>query len=54
MGKNPPAEADVRLIHDPGRSAGEGNGSPFQYSSQENPMERGDWQAAVRGVIGHN
>ena len=26
-----------------GRSPGEGNGSPFQYSCLENPMERGSW-----------
>ena len=26
-----------------GRSAGEGNGNPFQYSSLKNPMDRGDW-----------
>jgi len=24
-----------------GKSPGEGNGSPFQYSCQENPMDRG-------------
>ena len=33
-----------------GRSAGEENGNPFQYSCQENPMERGAWQATVHGV----
>ena len=26
-----------------GRSPGEGNGSPFQYSCLENPMDRGAW-----------
>ena len=26
-----------------GRSAGEGNGNPFQYSCLENPMDRGAW-----------
>ena len=30
--------------------AGEGNGTPLQYSCLENPMDRGDWQAAVHGV----
>ena len=30
-----------------GRSPGEGHGNPFQYSSQENPMDRGAWQATV-------
>ena len=29
---------------------GEGNGNPLQYSCLENPMDRGDWRATVRGV----
>ena len=29
----------------------EGNGTPFQYSCLENPMDRGSWWAAVRGVV---
>ena len=33
-----------------GRSPGEGNGHPFQYSCLENPMDRGSWQATVHGV----
>ena len=33
-----------------GRSPGEGNGNPFQYSCLENPMDRGAWQAIVHGV----
>ena len=33
-----------------GRSPGEGNGNPFQYPCLEKPMERGTWQAAVRGA----
>ena len=28
----------------------EGNGTPFQYSCLENPMDRGAWWAVVRGV----
>ena len=28
----------------------EGNGTPFQYSCLENPMDGGAWQAAVHGV----
>ena len=32
------------------RSPGEGNGNPLQYSCLENSMDRGAWQAAVRGV----
>ena len=31
-------------------SPGEDNGNPLQYSSLENPMERGAWWAAVHGV----
>ena len=33
-----------------GRSPGEGNGSPLQYSCLENPMDGGTWQAIVHGV----
>ena len=33
-----------------GRSPGESNGYPFQYSGLENPMDRGAWQAIVHGV----
>ena len=33
-----------------GRSPGEGNGNPLQYSCLENPMNRGAWQATVCGV----
>ena len=39
-----------------GRSPGEGNGNPLQYSCMENPMDRERWQAAVHGVarVGHD
>ena len=33
-----------------GRSPGEGNGSPLQYSSLENPMDGGAWWATVHEV----
>ena len=33
-----------------GRSSGEGNGNPLQYSCWENPMARGAWWATVHGV----
>ena len=33
-----------------GRSSGEGNGSPLQYSCLENPMDGGAWWATVHGV----
>ena len=38
------------LIPGLGRSPGEGNGNPLQYSWLENPMDRGAWQATVHGV----
>ena len=41
---------DLGSIPGLGRSPGEGNGNPFQYSCQENPMNRGAWQATVHGV----
>jgi len=42
--KNPPANAvDLGSIPGSGRSPGEGNGNPLQYSCLENPMDRGAW-----------
>ena len=41
---------DLGLILGLGRSPGEGNGNPLQYSCLENPMEGGTWQAIVYGV----
>ena len=41
---------DPGLISGLGRSPGEGNGNPLQYTSMENPMDRRAWQAAVHGV----
>jgi len=34
---------DLGSIPELGRSPGEGNGSPLQYSCLENPMDRGAW-----------
>ena len=52
--KNPPANAgdvrDMGLIPGSGRSPGGGNGNPLQYSSLENPMDRGAWWAMVHRV----
>ena len=49
--KNPPAKAgNVGSIPRLGRSPGEGNGNPLQYSCLGNPMDRGAWQAIVDGV----
>ena len=38
---------DVGSMPELGRSSGEGNGTPFQYSYLENPMDRVAWQATV-------
>ena len=49
--KNLPAKAgDVSSIPGLGRSPGEGNGNPLQYSCLKNPMDTGAWWAAVHGV----
>ena len=49
--KNLPANAEeVGSIPGSGRSPGEGNGSPLQYSCLENPIEGGAWWATVHGV----
>ena len=47
---------DPSSIPGTGRSPGEGNVNPLQYSCLENLMDRGAWQATVRGVtrVGHN
>ena len=44
---------DLGSIPGLGRSPGEGNGNPLQYSDLENSMDRGAWQAVVHGV-GHD
>ena len=41
---------DLSSIPGLGRSPGEGNGNPLQYSCLENPMDRGAWWATVHGV----
>ena len=41
---------DPGSIPGSGRSPGEGNGNPLQYSCLENSMDRGAWQATVHGV----
>ena len=60
-GKDLPVDAEIGLIPGWGRSPGEGNDNPLQCSCQENPMDRGAWQAIVWGVgvwgsqrVGHN
>ena len=52
--KNSPASVgdirDASSIPGLGRSPGEGNGNPLQYSCLESSMDRGAWQATVHGV----
>ena len=49
--KNQPARTgDMGLIPGLGRSPGEGNGKPLQYSCLENPMGREAWQATIHGI----
>ena len=49
--KNLPASAgDLGLVPGLGRSPGEGNGNPLQYSCLEIPMYRGSWWATVHVV----
>ena len=52
--KNMPANAgdsrDKGSIPASGRSPGEGNGNPFQYSCLGNSMDRGVWQVTAYGV----
>ena len=51
MVKNPPASAgDAGLIPESGKSPGDGNGNPLQYSCLENPVDRGTWWTTVHGV----
>ena len=46
---------DAGSIPGSGRSPGEGNGNPLQYSCLENLMDRGVWRATVHGSrrVGH-
>ena len=41
---------DAGSISGLGKSPGEGNGNPLQYSCLENPRDGGAWRAAVYGV----
>ena len=51
MVKSTPTNAgDSGLIPGLGRSLGEGNGNPLQYSCLDNPKDRGAWQATIHGV----
>ena len=57
VGKEPACNAeDLGSVPGSGRSPGEGNGNPLQYSCLENPMDREAWRAQVHGIArtGHN
>ena len=43
-------EEDLGSIPGSGRSSGEGNGNPLQYSCLENSMDGGAWWSTVHGV----
>ena len=43
-------EGDLGSIPGSGRSSGEGDGNPLQYSCLENPVDGGAWWAIVHGV----
>ena len=45
------SSGDPGLIPGSGRSPGEGNGNPLQYSCLENSMDRGAWWATVHGSV---
>ena len=48
--KNPANARDKGSIPGSGRSPGEINDNPLQYSCLGNPMDRGAWRATVSGV----
>ena len=51
MVKNLPGSTGATVsIPESGRSLGEGNGNPLQYTYLGNPRDRGAWQATVHGV----
>ena len=50
LAANPGDVRDAGSIPGLGRSPGEGNGNPLQYSCLENPMDGGTWYAIVHGV----
>ena len=48
--ESPYSTGDPGSIPGSGRSPGEGNGHPLQYSCLENSVDRGAWRATVQGV----
>ena len=55
MVKNLPANAgDVVSIPELGRSSGDGNSNPLQYSCLANPIDRGAWWATMHETMKEN
>ena len=51
-GKEPACQAgDMGFIPGSGKSPGEGNGNPLQYSCLGNVMDKGAWGTAIHGVV---
>ena len=50
----PCSPGDRDLIPGSGRSPGEGNGNPLQYSYLENPMDGGAWQSVGSQTVEHH
>ena len=50
MVKSLSAMQETQVLSLLGRSPGEENGKPLQFSCLENSMDRGAWQATVHGV----
>ena len=48
--KESTCSTDVGSVSGPGRSPGEKNSNPLQYSCLGNPTDRGAWQVTVHGV----
>ena len=49
--RRPGDSGGAGLIPGLGRSPGEGNGNPLQYSCLENSMDRGAWRAIIHGAV---
>ena len=52
--KNPPAMQETWVLPWVRKIPGRGYGNPLQYPCQENPMDRGVWQATVIGGVAMN
>ena len=50
MVNNLPSMRETRVQSLLGRTPGEGNGNPLQYSCLENPMEKGAWWATAHRI----